>query len=676
MPGVGSLLFPRSLAVVGASPRNVEAVETVVRSGVPAWGVNPNREEVAGLPCAPSFAALPEVPETAFLLVNHERVEEAFEEAAAAGVRAFVVPGVGAEAGLAGAPIRERLAARARELGASLLGPNCMGVYVPDGPAAWIGRPPETTAPGHVAVLCQSGSIADAFLSLGGRVGFRCVVSSGAELVTDAADYLAYFAEDEGTRAVGLFLETVRRPDAFVSALAACAEADKPVVCLKVGRSEPAARAALTHTGALVGSSRAFSAALGRCGAIEVDDFHELVETLEILGRRRLPTGTRIAGVSESGGECALLADRAEEAGIPFEPLPDDLAERLRAEFPNYLSPGNPLDAWAVADESVVYPRSLELLGASGAYDVLLAQADLSQFRDETNEGWCELTLRALARVADEHDVFGAAVTVHSADPPRRFQELARELDLPLLRGAGDATRALAGVTRRRRWRPFPDGGTTTAAAADVLAPGELPEHESALVLERFGVPFAPRRRTATPEDAARATAELGPPVVVKLDGVAHKSRGRGVVLGVETPEAAAEAARRLGARVLVAKQLPAAAEAICGMSRDPDFGPVLVVGTGGVDVEDLSRVAVSTVPIDLEGARDLVAEARLPDPGDVLAATLVALSRLSSAHPEIAAVDVNPLLLQPRGAVAVDALIVVGTADASAELAQRVESP
>ena len=289
MADIRSLLFAGSIAVVGASPRNLAAVETVLASGVRAWGVNPNRDEVAGLRCYPSVAELPEVPGCAFLMVNHERVEAAFEEAAAAGVRAFVVPGVGAEAGEAAKPTTERLARRARELGATLLGPNCMGFFVPGGAAAWNGRPQDTTAPGHVAVLCQSGSLADAFLSLGGRIGLRCVVSSGAEAVTDAADFLAFFAEDPGTRAVGLFLETVRRPAAFVDALRRCAEAGKPVVCLKVGRSEAAARAALSHTGALVGSERAFSAVLRRHSAIEVGDFHEFVETLEILGRDRWP---------------------------------------------------------------------------------------------------------------------------------------------------------------------------------------------------------------------------------------------------------------------------------------------------------------------------------------------------------------------------------------------------
>jgi len=660
VPGVRSLVFPASIAVVGASPRNVAAVETVVASGVLAWGVNPNHDEVAGLPCYPSVAELPDTPECAFLMVNHERVEAAFEEAAAAGVRAFVIPGVGAEAGAAAKPTTERLAARARELGASVLGPNCMGVFAPGGPAAWNGQPQDTTAPGGVAVLCQSGSVADAFLSLGGRIGIRCVISSGAEAVTDAADFLGFFAEDDGATAVGLFLETVRRPDVFVDALRRCAEAGKPVACLKVGRSEAAARAALSHTGALVGSDRAFSAVLNRHSAIEVEDFHELVETLEILGRRRRPSGTRIAGISESGGECALLADRAEAAGIPFEPLSDGVAASLSAAFPNYLAPGNPLDAWGIADETEVYPHSLELLAASGDFDVLLAQADLSQFRDPTNDEWCELTLRTLARLRDGHEtLFCSMTTVHSADPPRHFQELARELDVPLLRGPRDAMLAVAHVARRRPFEPSP--ANSVPDVTDLLGPaGTLPEHESSLVLERLDVPFAPRRRAASPAEAALAAEELGMPVVVKLDGVAHKARGGGVVLAVATPEEAADATTRLGGPVVVARQAEMGTEVLCGMTRDPDFGPILAVGRGGVDVEELDRVVVSSAPLGTASAAALVAEAGIEDTHGVVAKTLVALGDLALANPRIASVEINPLIVSVSATIAVDALVVL----------------
>ena len=397
MQDLRPLLHPRSLVIVGASPRNEDAVITANEGSIPVWGVNPNRDEVLGMPCFPSVGALPEVPEAAMLLVNHERVETALDECLLAGIRAFVVPGIGAESGAAGKEVIERVALRAREAGATMIGPNCMGAVIPDGTSMWIGRPPATTAAGHVAVVAQSGSIADAFISLGGRIGLRYVISAGAEAATGAADYLQHFAQDEGTRAVGLFLEAVREPARFVEGLAACAAAGKPVVCLKVGRSEAAARAALSHTGALVGSGHAFSAVLRRHGAIEVDDFHELLETLEILGRKRWPAGMRIAGVSESGGECGLLADQAEAAGIPFAPLAPALVGRLQERFPNYLDPGNPLDSWAIAEAEVIYPGSLELLAGSGDFDILVALADLSQFRDVGNEEWCEITLRSLA---------------------------------------------------------------------------------------------------------------------------------------------------------------------------------------------------------------------------------------------------------------------------------------
>jgi acetyltransferase len=657
---VRPLVFPHSLVIVGASPRRPAPVRNALRLDIPAWGVNPGRDDVLGLPCFPSVAELPEVPETAFLLVNHERVEQAFDEAAAAGVRAFVVPGLGNEAGAQGRPIAERLAARARELGAAVLGPNCMGSARPDG-GMWIGTVPETIAPGRVAAVCQSGSIAEALLGLGGRVGFRCVVSSGGEAATDVADFLELLAADAETQAIGLFLEAVRRPAAFRAALEACAEADKPVVCLKVGRSRAAAHAALTHTGALVGSERSFSALLRSTGAIEVEDFHELVETLEVLGRARRPGGRRIAAISESGGEGALLADHGEAAGLPFEPLPESLRDVLQAEFPNYLDPGNPLDAWAVDDAERVYPRSLELMAQSDAFDILLAQVDLSQFRGEAEHEWIELIVRALGESTRGTPIFAAVSTVHSADPPLGIQALARELDVALLRGTRGACRALAGAAAWRPVRRAAEAAGSPVAVSDLLnGSGPLPEHESALLLERYGIRFAPRRRAASPEEAATAASALGFPVVVKLDGPAHKSRVGGVVLGVESADAAREAARRLGAGVLVARQLDPGPEAFCGMTRDPQYGPVLAVGPGGTSVES-GRVAASLAPLDMESALALAAEVGIEDRREDVARTLLTLGRIALEHPEITEIDVNPLILRPEGAVAVDALVVAG---------------
>ena len=418
---------------------------------------------------------------------------------------------------------------------------------------------------------------------------------------------------------------------------------------------------ALAHTGALVGSHRAFSALLRAYGAIEVEDFPELVEMLEVLGRRRRPRGVRAGAISESGGEGALLADHGEDAGLRFEPLPAGLAAALQAEFPNYLDPGNPLDAWAVDEAERVYPRSLELMAESGAFDVLVAQVDLGRSRGASEQEWCAMIVRALADAVEGTGIFPAVTTTHTNDPPAELLAYAHERDLPLLRGPRAAVRALAAAARWSPVRPGKLDGRAPVDLGDLLSGGgPLPEVESALVLERYGVAVAPRLRARSPDEAGRVAAELGFPVVVKVDGPAHKSVAGGVVLGVSSPEEAAAAAARLGGRVLVARQVPAGPEAFCGLTRDPDFGPVLAVGRGGAAVESLEP-AVTLAPVDLERARELVAEAGLPPLGaDGVAATLVALGRLALDHEEVAAVDVNPLILNAAGAVAVDALVVV----------------
>jgi acetate---CoA ligase (ADP-forming) len=674
--GLRPLLEPRSLAIVGASDRQGAhrvLAANASRGGSVVWPVNPHRAEVLGLRCYPRVADLPARPDVVVLTVGHQRVELAFEEALAEGCRTFVLPGLGNESGADGPPVAAAIAARAAETDAAVLGSNCMGVAIPERPSSWIGTLPPSFRPGRVAVVTQSGSIGEALTALGPRIGFRCVVSSGNELVRDAADFCALLADDDETGAIGLFLETVRRPGAFARGLEALAERGKPVVCLKVGRSEAGARAALAHSGAMVGPARAFSALLRCHGVIEVDDFPELVETLEVLGSRRRLSGSRIAGISESGGESALLADAGEAAGLPFPPLPTSLAQALSAEFPNFRSVENPIDAWAIDAVERVFPRSLELLARSGAYDILIAQVDHSQFRGGWEQEWTQLIVRALAEAVDGTSVFPAVTTVQTSDPSPELSALARELDLPLLRGSGAAIRALARVARRRPpAEVVADGGAPVDLSDLLTVEGALPEHESAAVLERYGLRFAARRRASSAEQAGVAAAELGFPVVVKVDGPSHKTREGGVALGVTSAEAAAERAAVMGGRVLVARQIPAGAEVFCGLVRDPLYGPVVTVGLGGAAVEALSATAVGLAPLDRRGALELVDEApgltaaAPPAAREAVAETLVALCRLAADHPSVVAVDVNPLVLGPDGATAVDALVVVDHAEAA----------
>ncbi len=669
---LGPLLSPASVAIVGASERRGDLVRTVQRHpGLRTWLVNPRRAEVLGQRTHPSVAALPEVPDVAMVVVGERGVEAAVEEAVAAGAGALVVPGLGAEAGDRGPSIARRVAALAGEV--PMLGTNCMGYARPDGPSLWMGTPSAAFAPGGVGVVSQSGSVAEAMVAIGPRVGFRAVVSSGAELGRDAADFVAAFAGDEETRAVGLFLEAVRRPAALAAALRRCADAGKAVVCLKVGRSERAAAVAMTHTGAMVGSAVAFDAFLRSHGAIGVDDVGDLVETLEVLGRRRRPSGRRLGAVSESGGEAGLLADHAEAAGLELPALPETTAEALRAAFPNYVDPHNPLDAWAVDDVERVFPGSMRLLRDSGSCDILAAVVELTRFRSRADQQWCAVVLRALAELTGGtagEPVFPAVISATSADPGDELVELARAADIALLRGMGPATRALAAAARwseQRRSRAggaAPPAGGAAVELTGLLRPGALPEWESATILGRYGVRFAPYRRAGGPHEAALAAAELGGTVVVKVDGPAHKSAAGGVVLGLHEPEAVSAAAARLGGRVLVARQVPPGPEVICGMLRDPLYGPVVSAGAGGWLAEALGVAGARLAPLTAADAEDLAgAVPGLAPAGpahDGVAATLLALSRLAVEHPEIVSVDVNPLVVSAGGVTAVDALVVV----------------
>jgi len=660
---VRPLLFPGSAAIVGLGERTApEVVDNVLGRGIPVAGVHPSGRAVRGVEVYPSIAEMPFAPEVAFVLVGHGRIEAALRDALAAGVRAFIVPGLGNEAGAAGPGVARRVAAMAQEAGAAMVGPNCMGVAVPQAASFWIGTIPPTFLPGHVAAVVQSGSIGEALIAIGPRAGFRCVVSSGGEHVTDVADYCELFARDERTGAVALFLENVRRPDAFARSLGLLADAGKPVVCLKVGRSAGGARAVLAHSGAVVGSDAAFSAVLRAYGVIQVEDYAEMVEVLELLARRRRPRGSRLGGVTNSGGEGALLADQAEAAGLPFAPLSPPLVARLQAAFPNYVAPQNPVDAWAIDDVEKVFPGTLRLLAESGEFDVLVAQVDESQYLGQPEAENAVLILNALADAVEGTDVLPAVTSVQTNDPPSEVARAAAERDVALLRGARTGMRALAAVSTWQARRP----ASRAPRPVDQLPSGALAEFESGAILERYGIPIAPRARAAAPAEAAEAARGIGFPVVVKRDGPAHKSREGGVVLGLHDEAAVAAAAARLGGPVLVAAQAAAGAEVFAGMLRDRDHGPVIVVGVGGGAAETLPGKSVCLGPLDQAMAREMVrtsaASPLVPDERlDGVAAILVALGDLALDHAEVSAVDVNPVVVGRDGVVAVDALVVVG---------------
>jgi acyl-CoA synthetase (NDP forming) len=448
---VRPLIFPKSAVLIGVSERTwPEIVESVLGKGIPAFGVHPRRPGLAGLEMFARIADAPARAELALLLVGHRAIERAVDEALEAGVRAFIIPGLGNEAGAEAGAVTARVAERLRQAGALAVGPNGMGVAVPAAASFWFGTVPATFVPGHVSAVVHSGSIGEALLALGPRIGFRAVVSPGAEIGSDVADFCAFFAGDDGTHAVGLFLETVRRPEAFDDALDLLERADKPVVCLKVGRSAAGAAAVIAHNGAQPGAQAELDRQLRDHHVIVVDDYPAFVEVLEVLGRRRRPGGTRLGGVSNSGGEAALLADHADSAGLPFRPLSSALIGRLKQAFSNYLAPQNPVDAWAVDEPERVFPETLRLLVQSGEFDILVAQIDQSQFLGAPENDNALFITRALADAVEGTTIFPAITSVQPGDPSPEVARLARERDVALLRGSQNAMRALAAVARRQ----------------------------------------------------------------------------------------------------------------------------------------------------------------------------------------------------------------------------------
>jgi acetyltransferase len=656
---VHTLIDPSSSIIIGPSIRSAAVVRNMLASKIPVVGVHPNKDEVLGLNCVPSIASLQSTPDLAVVMVGHNRVEEAVYELMDRGTRAFFFPGLGSEAGTDGPLIAARIRERAEANGSMIIGQNCMGIAKPGG-SPWIGSISNSFVAGHVGISAQSGSIAEAFTTIGPRVGFRFIASTGSELNRDVSDFMSFMADDEQTRAIGIFIETIRRPDAFIAALEKCAIAGKPVVALKVGKSGVAKRIALAHTGAVVGSNQAFSATLKRFSAIEVEDFPEMVETLEVLGKKRRPQGVRVSAVSESGGECGLMADRAEKNGVSFDILPEKTAIALNKEFPNYQHPQNPLDAWGVDTPEVVFPRSMEMLAESGAYDTLIAQVDISRFRGDDELVWCEMVVESLGKTAEKFNISPAVVSVHSVDAPQSILDICAQYDLPLLRGINGAMQALGHAGRWKKPSTIHQHFGAPISITDMVTKdGALPEYESAEILERYGVPIASRKRVSSADQAAAVATSLGFPVVVKSDGPAHKSAAGGVILNINTAEAATAAVEKLGGVAFIAAQIPKGVEALVGMVRDEEFGPILAVGHGGVTVESKKPVTMLG-PVDLETATKMVHEAGLIDPHGVLSASLVTLGRVAQEHPEIVEIDINPMIVYEKATIAVDALVVI----------------
>lgn len=683
------LLAPRSIALVGASRRpdtpGHDMVRMLARGGFrgSVHAVNPNHAAIESYPCVATLADLPEAPDLAVLSVRNDRLEEALGEAIRTGARSAVIFASGFLPGDSTPPLADRLAAMARAARMPICGGNCMGFYN-DLDRVWIcGFPsPREPKPGAIAFIAHSGSVFGALAHNDPRLAFALTISPGSELTTTVADYIDYALERPEVKVIGLFLETARDPAGFVTALAKAAERGVPIVALKIGRTEKAAAAALTHTGAMAGSDVAYDALFDRYGVVRVETLDELACTLLLFATGRRAASGSLVSIHDSGGECEMFIDLAERAGVAFAPLAEATKQAIAARLDPGLVPNNPLDAWGTG---AGFTEQFE-----ACFRALLADegAALGVFVNDIRDRYYLSDGFAGAAAA------AAATTTKPVAFVTNYTQLRHDAvamrltqaGVPVLDGTYNALVAIRGALSIRDFRartadPLPDAASTTSSrreARELVAAGALDEAAGLAILAAYGVPVVAHHVVDGEDAAVVAAARIGYPVVLKTaqPGVLHKTEARGVHLALEDDEAVRcawrDLAGRLGPRAIVASMLPPGVEIALGMVRDPHFGPIVSLSAGGVLIELLRDRRAALAPFGGATARrmlDGLALRRLLD-GHRGTATVdvdrlaLAISRFSVLAHDLAdlvrEIDVNPLVCG-RDIAAVDALFIAG---------------
>ncbi|HZJ52216.1 MAG TPA: acetate--CoA ligase family protein [Actinomycetota bacterium] len=677
------MLEARSVAVVGASSREGSfgsEMLGVLQEGSFAgdiYPINPRYSDIAGLPCYGSLAALPAPADLVLLGVPDSALEGQLQAAASCGAASAVIFSTCYEEASPGRrSLGARLAAIAAGAGMALCGNNCMGfVNLEHSLRAGGYRLPSDLKAGGVTFISHSGSAFSALLYNRRGLRFNLVVSSGQELVTNAADYLAYALERPTTKAVALLLETVRSPEAFVTCLDEAKRRDVPLVVCKVGRHERSNALVTAHSGALAGDDGAYEALFDAFGVLRVDSLDEMADTLELLVAGRRAGRGGIATVHDSGGERALVADVAYERGVTFAPLQLKTVARLEKVLEPGLAAVNPLDAWGSGNGyEAIFSESLKALLDDDNIAAVALSVDL------TPENSPETGYVPVLKAAWEHSPKPLALlsNLSSAIGPRDAASL-RAAGIPVLEGTDTGVAALAHLLALRDYRELPalrphppPEPEVRRAWKERLDAGPLDEASGLDLLRAYGISAVAARRVGSGAEAVETGAEIGYPVALKTaaPGISHKAQVAGVRLGlageVELAAAYKELAGRLGPEVTIAEMAAPGIELALGVVRDPQFGPLVVVAAGGVLVEVIGDRALALPPVDEVRALRLLERLTLrrvlnrkgADIG-ALARAVAALSTLAlDLPPEVVALDINPIIVYEDGCVAVDVLV------------------
>ena len=687
------LLSPRSIAVVGASPKPASVAGEILRNLLKCgfsgeiYPVNPKYGDVDGIRCFPSVAALPEGIDLAILAVNRDLVLSAVEDCGRRGIRGLVIITAGfKESGPEGVAREAALRTLIERHDLDVVGPNCMGIIrsVPDvrlnaSFSRWFPQG------GEIGFISQSGSVGETLLECfeDAGLGVSLFVNLGNRAGLSENDFLAHLETDPACSAVFLYLESFADPSGF-RPLVERISRRKPVVVLKVGRTEAGAAAVASHTGSLASSDAVVDAFLQQCGALRVSTIQETLTALRALERGILPRGDRVVILTNAGGAGIIAADACERLGIEIPTLSDEARRRLAQFLPPEAGLGNPIDMIATAGASD-YRRSLEvgLEEADAAIVIFRPPLVLKDSPEAVADG-----IVAVAQTRGEKPILVSTLSDETTETVRRL----RAAKLPVYAMPETAVDALSVLHRARSVRAEEHSAERLApvdpsraravleAARSQGRPG-LYFDEGASVLSAYGVSVCPYAYVGIDDCIDRAVVEsLGFPMVAKLDSpvLFHRFEKGAVLTGIGSEVELAAAIRQLrkvaeslgpiGARVMLQKTL-AGRELIYGLERDPSFGPVVMFGIGGTFVEALRDVAFAVVPVTPAQAERTVRSIRAfrllesfrgQEKVDLsaLVGTLHAVGRLAADLPELREIDLNPVMADARGAAVVDILM------------------
>jgi acetyl coenzyme A synthetase (ADP forming)-like protein len=693
---VRHLLAPASVALIGASRDRSHVGGAILHNLIDAgfagtvYPVNAHATSVQGIKAYPSVAALPEPPNLAVVAVPAQAVPAVMSECAELGVPAAVVISAGfSEAGAAGKRLQDEVMQICRRSGMRLLGPNCLGV-VSTSPAIRLNATFARQMPpaGPLAMASQSGALGLAAIeqAAGRGLGLAGFASVGNKADVSGNDLLDYWEEDPSVEVIALYLESFGNPRKFAR-VARRVGRTKPIVAVKSGRSRAGARAAASHTGAMLSASDlTVDALFGQSGVIRADSLGDLLDVTALLGTQPVPRGSRVAVMTNSGGPGILCTDALEAEGLELATLSQDLQRKLRRSLGAAASTGNPVDMLATAGPRQ-YQRVMKLLAEDDAVDAVIAIYTPTGLDDPA------AVLDGMAAGIDAVDGrLPVLIVALMPEPPRGLLN-GRRGSAPIYAFPEDAARALGHAVRHGLWLERPEGkipdfvdarpGEAAAVIADGLASGLewLAPDEVERLLRCYGVPLVDSRTVRTSTEAGVAAAELGDAVALKAaaPGLVHKTETGAVRVGLSGEEAVTAAAREMEARLassgyevetfLVQRMAPSGVEMLVGVAHDPLFGPVVVCGAGGTTAELFGDVSARITPLTDRDAREMVAALRvLPllrgwrgaAPSDIAALedVLLRIGALVENHPEIAELDLNPVVVGSTGVLVVDARV------------------